>query len=252
MTPKRSCAPPGARRKPVMTSSKIKDRAVARAGLARAFEIARCGMDRAGIAHGGFHDDAATSPLARRSSRRSRSFQTSTSIPSAASGSCPALPATGIGALLRPGRVEPRAQSTTGCCRTSRDNGLRTSGSSGGRSRRARGASRPARPPSPRSRSACARRRARTRRRGAPPRPRARPGRRTGCPIDLIPDRLTQRLRAVAEDHRAHAEIVVDQPVAIDVEEVGPLGALEHERRRRDVEAEVAVDAAGNPAGILA
>ena len=140
------------------------------------------------------------------------------------------------------------APSTTGCCRTSRDSGPRTSGSM---SPAGRGAGEPQRrlhrPRSPRSRSACARRTAPSRRRGAPPRPRPRSGRRTGCRASSC--RCTASRTdggAVAEDHRPHAEVVVDQPVAVDVEEVGALGALEHQRRRRDAEAEIAVDAAGD------
>ncbi len=65
------------------------------------------------------------------------------------------------------------------------------------------------------------------------------------APIDLPVDRGADRRRAVPEDHRAHAEVIVDQPVAVGVEEIGAFPALEDEGRRRDAEAEIAVDAAG-------
>src|ERR1700676_5494550 len=37
--------------------------------------------------------------------------------------------------------------------------------------------------------------------------------------FDLFADRVGHRLRSVAEDHRPHPEVVVDQSVAIDVVE---------------------------------
>ena len=48
----------------------------------------------------------------------------------------------------------------------------------------------------------------------------------------------------VAEDHRAHAEVVVDQPVGIDIEQIGAIGMVEHQRGRRNAQAKVAADAA--------
>ena len=69
--------------------------------------------------------------------------------------------------------------------------------------------------------------------------------------LELPAHRVDHRRRIVAEDHRPHAEVVVDQPVAIDVEQVGALPALDDERRRRDAEAEIAVDPAGHERGSL-
>ena len=37
--------------------------------------------------------------------------------------------------------------------------------------------------------------------------------------------------RRVAEDHRAHAEVVVDQSIAIDVDQIRTVGVIEHQRR---------------------
>jgi hypothetical protein len=55
--------------------------------------------------------------------------------------------------------------------------------------------------------------------------------------------------RVVPEDHGPHAEIVVDQPVAVGVENVGALGVGHDKGRRRDAEAEVAADAPGHQRG---
>ena len=56
--PKRSCAPPLARRKPVMTSSKMQQRAVGRGDLAEELQIARLGQIQAGVARHRLDDDA--------------------------------------------------------------------------------------------------------------------------------------------------------------------------------------------------
>ena len=63
--------------------------------------------------------------------------------------------------------------------------------------------------------------------------------------LDLPVAARADHRRAVAEDHRAHAEIIVDQPVAIDVMKIGAFAALEDERRRRHAEAEVRRDPPG-------
>jgi len=55
----------------------------------------------------------------------------------------------------------------------------------------------------------------------------------------------------VTQDHSAHAAVIVDQLVAIDVEQIRPLAAREHQRPARHANAEIAVDAAGNVLGIL-
>src|SRR5690606_17917160 len=68
---------------------------------------------------------------------------------------------------------------------------------------------------------------------------------------DLRLDRLAHAGRAVAEHGGAHAAIIVDQPVAIDIVEIRPLAALEHQRAGLHALAEVAVDAARDPTAVL-
>ena len=70
--------------------------------------------------------------------------------------------------------------------------------------------------------------------------------------FDLRHNRIAQGLWTVAEDHRTHAEVVIDQAIAIDIMQIRAIPAFEYERRRRDVEAEIAVDASGDPLGIIA
>jgi hypothetical protein len=53
--------------------------------------------------------------------------------------------------------------------------------------------------------------------------------------------------RCVAQDHWAHAQVVVDQAVAVGIEQEGALGPLEHQGRRGHAEAEIARHAAGEP-----
>jgi hypothetical protein len=44
--------------------------------------------------------------------------------------------------------------------------------------------------------------------------------------------RIHDRRRPVAQDHRPHAEIIVNEPIAIDVIEKSRLGTLENEREK--------------------
>ena len=60
----------------------------------------------------------------------------------------------------------------------------------------------------------------------------------------LALDRCDYRRRVVAQDDRAHGEVVVDQAVAVDVDQVGPFAPGEHQPRGRDPCAELAVDPA--------
>ena len=40
--------------------------------------------------------------------------------------------------------------------------------------------------------------------------------------VDLVLDRLLHGLGRVAQHHRAHAAVIVDQPVAIGIDQIGP------------------------------
>ena len=50
--------------------------------------------------------------------------------------------------------------------------------------------------------------------------------------FDLRDNRIAQGLRTVAEDHRTHAEVVIDQAIAIDIMQIGAIPAFEYERCR--------------------
>ena len=67
--PKRSCAPPLARRNPVITSSKMQQRAVGLGDLAEEFQIARLRQIQAGVARHRLHDDARNLAWVRREGR---------------------------------------------------------------------------------------------------------------------------------------------------------------------------------------
>src|SRR5690606_32363257 len=69
--------------------------------------------------------------------------------------------------------------------------------------------------------------------------------------VDHLLDRVAHRLRAVAEDHGAHAGIVVDEAVAVGVKEVGALAAGKDEGMRLHAGAEVGADAAGEKLAAL-
>src|SRR5690606_22758072 len=65
-------------------------------------------------------------------------------------------------------------------------------------------------------------------------------------------DGLVHLARGMPEDRRPHAERVVDEAVAVEIEEMRALAALEADRHRRAGEPDVRVDGAGDePAGLL-
>ena len=66
-----------------------------------------------------------------------------------------------------------------------------------------------------------------------------------------ILDRIAHRGRAVTEHHGAHAGIVVDQLVAVGVEQIRAFAVGEDERVRLHAGAEVGIDAAGDPLAVL-
>jgi hypothetical protein len=66
--------------------------------------------------------------------------------------------------------------------------------------------------------------------------------------IELCARGLDHRRGIVPEDHRPHAEVIIDQPVAIDVVQVGPFSAADDQRRGRDSQSKIAADAAGEHA----
>ena len=66
--------------------------------------------------------------------------------------------------------------------------------------------------------------------------------------VELAPYRVEDHCRVVPEDHRPHAEVVVDELGAISVEQIGTLAALDDEGGGRDAEAEIAADTAGEVA----
>ena len=61
--------------------------------------------------------------------------------------------------------------------------------------------------------------------------------------FQLCRDRTAHRRRVVAEHQRPHAEIIVDQPVAVGVEHERSFGARDDQRRGRDAKTEIAADA---------
>ena len=69
--------------------------------------------------------------------------------------------------------------------------------------------------------------------------------------VDLVLDRLLHTGGRVAQHHGAHAAIIIDQAVAIGVDQIGTLAALEHQRPARHADAEIAVDPSGNMLGAL-
>ena len=64
--------------------------------------------------------------------------------------------------------------------------------------------------------------------------------------VDLVLDRLLHAFGRVAQHHRAHAAIIIDQPVAVGIDQIRAFAALEHQRSARHADAEIAVDPACN------
>ena len=62
--------------------------------------------------------------------------------------------------------------------------------------------------------------------------------------IDLILHRLLDGPGRMAQHHRAHAAIIVDQPVAVGIEQIGAFAAGKDQRPARHADAEIAVDPA--------
>jgi hypothetical protein len=66
--------------------------------------------------------------------------------------------------------------------------------------------------------------------------------------LQLRADGIDDRLRIVPEQDCAHAEVVVDQPVAVGIDEMCAFALLHDQRRRGNAGPEVGVDTAGHMA----
>ena len=247
VTPKRACAPLRPSRKPVITSSKIRMRAMLAAGRQRAFQIAGRGRDGALVAHGGLHDHARDIALGQPR------FQPRQIVPA------DHIQAGGIDRVLahaarhqhrrifRPRRILRRRGGPQDIVEPAVIMAFEFQDDAACRWRRAPGGRRPAPLPNRRSRNGCAGREGMRshRMRGGFEFDLRLAGIENAL-VDLILDRLLHALGRMAQYHRAHAAIIVDQPVAIGIDQIRALAALEHQRPARHADAKIAVDPAGN------
>ena len=63
--------------------------------------------------------------------------------------------------------------------------------------------------------------------------------------------RLDHIARRMTQDHRPQTEVIIDQPVAIGIEQIRPVRPLEHQRRRLHAKAEIGRHAPCQPLGCL-
>ena len=64
--------------------------------------------------------------------------------------------------------------------------------------------------------------------------------------LGLALHRLDDSRRRMAEHRRAHAAVIIDDPVAVGIDQIGALAALEDERSGLHAQPEIAVHAAGD------
>src|SRR5581483_10573975 len=67
--------------------------------------------------------------------------------------------------------------------------------------------------------------------------------------LELSANGLNYAGRIVPQNHGPHAEVIVDEPITIDIDEICALAAIDDKRGRRDAQAKIAADTAGQVLG---